>query len=768
MALTIGELVGFIRADDSGMRRGLDDAELRLRGFTRDVDGRLRHLDGRFASVSEQAALGFRRATDEGDHLTGSLRRIAGMAGGLARVALSGARIGAMLGTAIPVAAGLVTTLANIAPAAAVGVTAFLAFQQASVVVKLGMQGVGDAITAALDPSKAEEFNKALEGLSPEAKKFALAVRELAPAWKELQQEVQDELFRDLSKNFRGLAKSVLPGLRKELVKTAGALGDMAAGAMGAAKELADNGTLGKATKSARKGLENLSGVPGVFVKALGQIAAAAGPSFEKLTGYATDAAFKIGKKLDKAFESGAMEDAIEEAIELLGDLWDVGENVFEIIGNIFGAVPEGGGIVGVLEDVTQAIADLTGTDQVQQAFQALFETMGVLGETAAPLLADALGLIAPIITELAPPVQELIRQLGEGLQPILDEMKESGVLTELAAALGEVLLAVVPLLPPLGELIAAILPYLVPLIEDFTLGVQVLGEFIKRFAVPAIQILTDLLRGDFSSAMQGAKDLAADMVTSTVASFASLPRRSEGALAGTKAAVVGQVGTAGASMVYTVRRAIGDSIASFARTPSLAGSALRALAPTIGGQAERAGVRLLQAISQGVNSALIPLTRLVSRARGAVGDLSWALYNSGRSLIRGFIDGIVSMIGSVKDAASEVVGAVSDFFPHSPAKKGPFSGRGYTSFSGRALIRGFQEGIARQAPALERQLQGLTGGWQGEFALAGAPGAGAGGGSRTVNHNNTYNLTMREMTMQQFEALQRRQDTLTRMGRPY
>ena len=51
-------------------------------------------------------------------------------------------------------------------------------------------------------------------------------------------------------------------------------------------------------------------------------------------------------------------------------------------------------------------------------------------------------------------------------------------------------------------------------------------------------------------------------------------------------------------------------------------------------------------------------------------------------------------MIGNVKDAAADVVQAARDFFPFSPAKKGPFSGRGWVLYSGKSIGEAFAEGI--------------------------------------------------------------------------
>lgn len=55
MALTIGELTATVDMDESGMLRGLDAAELRMRGFTRDAEGRLHRLDGSLVETSVAA-----------------------------------------------------------------------------------------------------------------------------------------------------------------------------------------------------------------------------------------------------------------------------------------------------------------------------------------------------------------------------------------------------------------------------------------------------------------------------------------------------------------------------------------------------------------------------------------------------------------------------------------------------------------------------------------------------------------------------------------
>jgi TP901 family phage tail tape measure protein len=85
-------------------------------------------------------------------------------------------------------------------------------------------------------------------------------------------------------------------------------------------------------------------------------------------------------------------------------------------------------------------------------------------------------------------------------------------------------------------------------------------------------------------------------------------------------------------------------------------------------------------------------------RVVSALGDLGSKLFNSGKALIQGFIDGIGHMVQKVKDAASNILQKVRDFFPFSPAKLGPFSGKGYVTYSAKALAGDFADTLAGQA----------------------------------------------------------------------
>lgn len=153
---------------------------------------------------------------------------------------------------------------------------------------------------------------------------------------------------------------------------------------------------------------------------------------------------------------------------------------------------------------------------------------------------------------------------------------------------------------------------------------------------------------------------------------------------------------------------------------PGRAAAALATLAGALRSKAIEAGQALVSASQKKISDAVAAVRTLPGRARSALGNLGNYLAAAGRSLIQGFIDGIKAKIGEVRSAASSVLSAARQYFPFSPAKKGPFSGRGYTTYSGAALIDGFVKGIERAAPGVGSALNGMSG--MAAAQLAGLP----------------------------------------------
>lgn len=752
-----------------------DPAIRALGRLSRDANGRIRDIRGRFVNAADLMRLGLVNAAEGGDRFTLSLRSLANIAGSagavLGRVSLGIGAIGAAAGSAAPLLAGIVTTLQNIAPAGAVAVTGMLAVTQASAAIKLGMVGVQDAATAAFDTSEAgaKKFDEALKKLSPNARAFALQVRALQPAFQGLQQTIQNRLFADLGDELKRLSAAALPVVRKNLADTATTLNLMAQGASGAARALATNGTLGQAMTGANQGLLNLRQIPGQVVTAFGQLAAAGAPAFDRLTSAAAGFATSINQRLTSAFQSGALTNAVNTAVDLLKDLGTVAGNVFEILGNVMAPVQAaGGGLIGTLKEITGAIADATATKGFQDAIGAVAQVMGTLAGTVGPLLGQALAAIGPIFTTLGPPVERLISNLGDALSPIIEAL--GPVLAAAADAVGVLVDALSPLLPVAGDLIASLLPPLVPLLESIgdvfaqaapvvkllaetlstalapviaqlpaiitplathltkmaeqifpvladlvvelapsfaQMGVALgqvlvaagplltaisqlviqfvsglmpvikpliglignlaaifaghLSNVLTKVVVPAITAITSLLKGDFSGAWEGAKRIVSGAISTMNSLLQGLPGKLFSALSSLAGRMRQRATEAGTALASTVSAKVSEAVNWLRGLPGRAYSALASLGSMLRNRATEAGRSLVTAISTKIGEAVNLVRGLPGRAASAVGGLAGRLYQAGRDLIQGMINGVRDMAGSLVSAAKDVVGGAID-----------------------------------------------------------------------------------------------------------
>ena len=114
-------------------------------------------------------------------------------------------------------------------------------------------------------------------------------------------------------------------------------------------------------------------------------------------------------------------------------------------------------------------------------------------------------------------------------------------------------------------------------------------------------------------------------------------------------------------------------------------------------------------AVGNGISGAVSFVAGLPGRALSALGNVGSKLFNAGWSLIDGFRRGIVNAFNNAVNAVRNGLTRIRNFFPFSPAKEGPFSGKGYTLYSGRALTSDFAKGMSMAEADVVRQAEAIT-----------------------------------------------------------
>lgn len=103
-------------------------------------------------------------------------------------------------------------------------------------------------------------------------------------------------------------------------------------------------------------------------------------------------------------------------------------------------------------------------------------------------------------------------------------------------------------------------------------------------------------------------------------------------------------------------------------------------------------------AATSGIDSVYTTVTGIKDKITGFFSGAGSWLVESGKSILNGLKSGIESAIGSVTSSVEGAVETIRGLFPFSPAKWGPFSGHGYTTYSGKALMGDFGKSIVGAA----------------------------------------------------------------------
>lgn len=355
------------------------------------------------------------------------------------------------------------------------------------------------------------------------------------------------------------------------------------------------------------------------------------------------------------------------------------------IIGTVVSIIGTIASVIGAIIPVISAVAGWFGT---------VAATCGVLGVSLSGVLLPLAGMVAGIgllvgafITALASSEQfrnalaQVIGALIGIVSPIIEAVLPAlGQIAEgFMNMVNTVIAALVPMITKVVEIAGAILSALVPVAQwlgqvlgpafDWLGGVvKAVFELIGKIIADAVNIITGILnvflgaiRGDWDQAWNGIGDIlknAWKLFEDIVGGGLSLLRDA-----------LSNAGKAIADIWNNLWNGIGDF--------------LRGAWDGIVGKVKEGAGR--------VTDFMKGLPKGILDAIGNLGDL---LKGSGSALIGGFIDGIKNAANGLKDAVKGVLGGIADFFPHSPAKTGPFSGRGYTTHSGKALIGDFAGAI--------------------------------------------------------------------------
>ena len=451
---------------------------------------------------------------------------------------------------------------------------------------------------------------------------------------------------------------------------------------------------------------------------------------------------FSVGfnRVVQKLTISGDLERAIAGLAKVFEALFKVFNDVFEVGVRLFGEMAgplttfiQGFGralvaLMPILTVVSNLVFTVLGEalNALAPVFEALTPVIKELGQILTTLLVGAIKVLAPLLLIIAQIVGTVLMKAFTAIQPFIPKLID--FFTRLAQLIGEfllrafetlspfldkfleffvkLLLVLEPLIPPLMDLAATVLQALLDVLAAVAphLG-KIVDELLPRFldaVIPLVEPITRLIEA-LILLIPPLTDLAVWILEHVIPAMQGLFE------------IVADIWPAISQIIGGVLKIITGLIKTFV---GLVTGDWELMWDGIQDTAEGAGDILKGQIELGLRSIVDLFVGLPASIVRGMGDLGSKLFESGRSLIRGFIDGIKNMVGSAVQAAQDMLSQVRSFFPFSPAKKGPFSGSGYTTFSGRALMEDWAKGIRSGEAAAVAAVNSAMAATQGSMEL--------------------------------------------------
>jgi hypothetical protein len=365
-----------------------------LTRFSRDAQGRLRDVRGRFVSTADAAR-------QMGDDIDGSSRRGRTALGGLSRAVrglggfaasaasqigtAGGGLGGAMGGVAAVAAASLAPALGALVPLAAGVATAAGTLQ-------LAFAGVGDAL--ALAGEDQEKYQEALKEMGPEQRNFTKSLVDLKNQFGPIGEEIRKAALPGFTKLVKA-ASPLVDTLGKSMTEMADGFGQAAEGASRLIRTSGFQDNFAKVLKLGNVAVGDLTTGLGKLGVSLLDFGAASEPTLRALSGGVRDL---LGEALPGMFDG--LKRGIEGSSEFLDGLFDGVNRVLPAFGRLVGEIAAATGPV----------------------FGELFKILGGAGAGALDGLAMRIKAAKPLFDDLVFGLRA-VRDIASTIAPTLKDL---------------------------------------------------------------------------------------------------------------------------------------------------------------------------------------------------------------------------------------------------------------------------------------------------------------------------------------------------------
>lgn len=510
-------------------------------------------------------------------------------------------------------------------------------------------------------------------GLIVPLRDIGTVLGDLGPKFSALGKSMSGSFWAAAEAPIRSLVDTLLPSLSEGLTETSRIMGD----GLGAAAERVQS-TLGPM----------LPDLLGKFNEFWSGAMAGLGPMLDGLFQLMDAGSFMLPLLGDGLATLGSQFAGWATQMNESGQVASLFQTSLSTISSVFETLaPAIGSVIGLFETTYSAMAPVIGA-----LASALAPAISAIATALGPVVQSIAGALLPVVQQLAPIVGGILVTAVQAL---------AGVFVQLAPVIGALLQAVIPfvaqiagaLLPVIVQLVQTLLP---PLVALFSGLAPILGQVLA-----AVMPLIATLAGSLSPLISALGPLLMTLVQGFLQVI--------GAIAPLLPMLVGILVPVIQTMIPIITQVATLLTGLLASAFKIITGVIDVVVGILTGDWEKAWDGMQTAASGAVDLVLGIVKGIPDLVLGALGDLGSLLLDSGKALMQGLADGITNGIKWATNAASDAVSAIRDFFPFSPAKRGPFSGRGYTTYSGKALVGDFAGAMTKEIVSVERAARAVA-----------------------------------------------------------
>lgn len=652
--------------------------------------------------------------SQELDHLASTLTSVMGtltktLAGGAALTA-GGGLLGLFGGGTLSGMTTLITGVmeaiqqlsgaALLLPAAVGGAAASLA------TLAVGFHGVKEAIGSMDDPKK---FAEALRYMAPAARDAMTQIRSFTSAFRGAMQEVQQSLFAPIVADIEPLVMTWLPLLMNAGKQIASVFGEAGHQLAGIFQDPTMINVFGQFINNLTNGIRALMPAMQPIIQAFATLGVVGSTYFPRIADAITSIANRFNNWIQTAAQNGDLNRWIENALHAFTNLGHIVMNVFKGINNVFQiANTFGGTFLDRLLEITNAFNTWSKSLAGETVLKNFFGTIREAGQAIRPVLREMghdFSIIGETLTKLgiamAPGFAEFFQIFGRALNTLAPYLIQSApALNQLMQILGKLILTVVqqlgPKLPQIFQNFATVLEDLLPMVVAVT---GALADFIGSLTPADIELILGLAAGlKILAVAMGLVSLAmaANPIVLVIAALAAL--------------------VVGVAYAY-------EHSETFRKKVSEVWSAMKEFANWV----STTFTNIWNRVSDAFEDVGTFIGNFGTILRTGMNKLAAEAQDWGKSIIQGLIHGLGSLWNDLVDQVNDIAQIIPDRWKtSSPAKAGPLS-QTWPELMGQNISQGFASGIQSGSSSVSGSADSVAGGVVGSFSSAGIAGTSGG-----------------------------------------